>query len=474
VTGEQTIERVDKSWGDLLADGRLPRFALICLGVWLNAADSLVTSTIMPSVGKELGGYGYFSWATAGYLVGAILAGASAGRLSELFGLRRATAVAGLVMAGGCVISAAAPEVGLFLAGRVIQGLGSGWISGFAMVAIALLFPERHLPRVFASVSGVWGVATLIGPLIGGIFAEGGHWRECFWMFAAQSLAFSAAAPFLLQGEQRGAGGPGIPWLQLGVLGLGVGAIAVADVTPGALGPLALVLMGLLLLAAVLWLDGRAAVRLLPHRAGDLTTICGSGYAAMFALTAASMGFAIYAPPILQTLMGMSPLWAGYVIGAESLAWTLAAFLVAHQTGVWDARWVRIGAVSVPVSLVILALATPRLELGWIIAGGALLGAAFGWSWAFMGRRVLAALSDEDRAIGSSAITAVRQTGAAAGAAISGAAANLAGFSAGLTEASARAAGIWVYAAVIPLGLAGVWAAFRLTGRAEAAGSAGG
>ena len=43
-------------WADLLADGRLPRFALICLGVWLNAADSLVTATIMPCVGADLGG----------------------------------------------------------------------------------------------------------------------------------------------------------------------------------------------------------------------------------------------------------------------------------------------------------------------------------------------------------------------------------------------------------------------------------
>lgn len=77
-------------WSDLLAEGRLPRFALIGLGVWLNAADALVTATIMPSVGADLGGYAYFSWAVAGYLVGAILAGASAGRLSELFGLRQA------------------------------------------------------------------------------------------------------------------------------------------------------------------------------------------------------------------------------------------------------------------------------------------------------------------------------------------------------------------------------------------------
>jgi MFS family permease len=458
-----------QGWADLLAEDRLPRFALICLGVWLNAADSLVTSTIMPSVGRELGGLSYFSWATAGYLVGAILAGASAGRLSEIFGLRRATTLAGLIMVGGCVTSAAAPDVGVFLAGRLVQGLGSGWISGFAMVAIALLFPQRHLARVFASVSGVWGVATLIGPLIGGIFAEGGHWRDVFWFFAAQSLAFSAAAPFLLKGARQAGRGPGIPWAQLGVLGLGVAAIALADLARGAALSLGLVTAGLGLLALVLRIDRRARVRLLPHRAGDLATVCGAGYAAMFALTAASMGFAIYAPPILQTLAGLSPLWAGYVIGAESLAWTLAAFTVASATGAWDARWVRIGALSVPAALALLAWAMPKPLLGWTVLGGALMGAAFGWSWSFMARRVLAALSDEDRAIGSSAITAVRQTGAAAGAAISGAAANLAGFSAGLTEAGAKASAFWIFVSVIPLGLAGVWAAFRLTGRAERA-----
>jgi hypothetical protein len=81
----------------------------------------------------------------------------------------------------------------------------------------------------------------------------------------------------------------------------------------------------------------------------------------------------------------------------------------------------------------------------------------------------MAALSDEDRAIGSSAISAVRQTGAAAGAAISGVAANLAGFSEGLTVASARSASFWVFASVIPLALLGTWASFRLTGSAEKA-----
>ncbi|WP_068877230.1 MULTISPECIES: MFS transporter [unclassified Phenylobacterium] len=467
----EVVEKTDaraNSWGDLLAEGRLPRFALICLGVWLNAADSLVTATILPSVGADLGGYAYFSWATAGFFVGAILAGASSGRLSEMFGLRSATALAGVVMVVGCVMSAAAPDVGWFLAGRLVQGLGSGWISGFAMVAIAMLFPERHLARVFAAVTFVWGIATVLGPLFGGVVVEAGHWRDVFWLFAGQAAVFSLATLWLLGRAAKPSGGPGIPWLQLAVLGLAVAAIAVADLAPTALGSVGLVAAGLAILVLVVRIDARARIRLLPHRAGDLSTVCGSGYLGMFALTAASMGFAIYGPPILQHLRGYSPLVAGYAVGAESMAWTVSAMAVAGATGVWDARWTRLGVVLLVISLVILALTMADGHIAWVLTGGSLLGAAFGFSWAFMSRRLLAALSDEDRAIGSSAIMAVRQTGGAAGAAISGVAANLVGFSDGLTDASARGAGFWVFAAVIPLALVGAWATFRMTGAAKA------
>lgn len=451
------------SWADLLAEGRAPRFLLICLGVWLNAADSLVTATILPNVGADLGGYAYFAWATAGFFVGAILAGASSGRLSEMFGLGRATLAAGLIMAAGCVMSAAAPDVGWFLAGRVVQGLGSGWISGFAMVAIALLFPERHLARVFAAVTFVWGIATVLGPLVGGVVVAVGDWRDVFWLFALQALAFSLAAPFLLRAEASASGGPGVPWMQLGVLGVGVVAIALADFAGGPWRSIALVALGLAVIGAVARIDASAKIRLLPVGAGDLRTVCGSGYFAMFALTAASMGFSIYAPAILQELRGFSPLEAGYLVGVESMAWTVSALAVAGAVGAWDRRWTRLGAVLLVVSLVVLAMTTGGGHLAWVILGAALLGAGFGFSWAFMSRRILSVLTDEDRAIGSSAITAVRQTGAAAGAAISGVAANLSGFSSGLSAASAQAASVWVFVAVIPLALAGLWATWRMT-----------
>jgi len=452
-------------WSDLLGAGRLPRFALICLGVWLNAADALVTATIMPSVGVELGGYAYFSWSVAGFLVGAILAGASAGRLSEVLGLRAATALAGVLTAAGCVMSAAAPDIYVFLAGRLVQGLGTGWVSGFSMVAIALIFPERHLARVFAAISGVWGVATVLGPLVGGLYAQAHDWRGVFWLFAGQAGIFSVAALGLLRGAEGARGGPGVPWLQLGVLAAGVAAIAIADVTPGAGPAIGLVTFGMAVLVFVVWLDGRSRVRLLPVGAQDFATVVGAGYACMFLLTAASMGFAIYGPPILQTLRGYSPLWAGYVVGAESLAWTVTALLVTDASARWDAIWVRVGGLCVVASVAMLAWAMADRPLAWVLTGASLLGAGFGFSWSFLARRVMAVLSDDDRAIGTSAIIAVRQCGAAAGAALSGVAANLVGVSHGLTVETARAASLWVFASAAPLALAGAWAAFRLTGR---------
>ena len=61
------VATTTSSWSDFLAEGRAARMALICLGLWLNAADSLVTTTIMPTIGRQLGGYALFSWATAAY-----------------------------------------------------------------------------------------------------------------------------------------------------------------------------------------------------------------------------------------------------------------------------------------------------------------------------------------------------------------------------------------------------------------------
>jgi MFS family permease len=450
------------SWADVLGEGRLPRFVLICLGVWLNAADSLVTATIMPSVGKALGGYAYFGWATAGYLLGSVLAGASSGLLARRFGLRRATAAAAALYALGCVMSAGGPDIATFLAGRLLQGIGGGWVVGFCSVAIGLMFPDRTLPKVYAAITAVWGVASLLGPLIGGIFADAGIWRWVFWSFAIQGLAVGAAAFVMLPKGEDGEAGAEIAWPQLGLIALGVVAIGLADLAGDFGRSSALTLVGVLLLIAMVWVDERAVARLLPKGSGDLRTIPGSGYAAMFLLTAASMGFGVYGAAILQTLAGLKALTAGYVIAAEAVAWTIAGLAVSNLTGLWPGRMIRLGAVCSTLGVAISAFAFPTGQVWPVLVAGIALGGGFGLSWAFMAQKVLAGLADAERGVGAAAISTVRLTGSAAGAATAAAIANLTGLAHGLTTETAQSAGVWVFAAAVPVALAGLAASWRL------------
>lgn len=452
-------------WDELFAPALLSKLAIILLGVWINAADALVTTTIMPSVAADIGGYAAFSWAVAGFLIGSVIASASAGRLAEIFGLGRASAVAGLIFAAGCVADALAGGIELFLAGRLVQGMGSGWFSGFAMVAIAQLFPRRQLARVFAIVSGVWGVATLVGPMIGGLLAETGHWRLVFWVFAAQALLFAVLAPRAFGNAEAKALRGRVPLPQLGFIALGIGAIALADRFDNSLAALGTIALGLVVLAGVLWFDRRAPVPLLPRQASSPLSVIGAGYLAIFALTAVSMPFNIYVPPIVQQLLGLTPLEAGYVVAMSALAWTLAAFAVSNVRDGHERIPVIAGAAMIAGGVALQALVVPSMALFAIVGAGVVMGLGFGLSSSLINRRAIIHLTAEEETIGSAALMTMRQVGGAFGAALAGVAANRAGFGEGLTDETAMATASTVFLAVIPIALLGLAAAAVMTRR---------
>lgn len=451
------------SWRETLAGGRLPSFALIMLGIWLMAADALVTSTIMPSVGRDLDGYAWFGWATSGYLIGVVAAASCAGWLSDRIGLRPAMIGSGLLLAIGCVISALGPDMPVFVAGRMVQGIGAGWVAGFCYVTINLVFEERYLARVFAAATAIWGVATFVGPLVGGLFADAGNWRGVFWLFGAQAIFFSLAAAWLIPASDRKTGEGGLPLLQIALIVIGVSALSSAGVIESRLVQFLLVPSSLILLAAAVIVDRRARARLLPRNAARFGTLIGAAYATYFLLLAGEVGFAIYAPAILQFTIGLSATQAGYIVAVEALAWTVAALAVAGSGPLWRRRWIVIGAACIPLALMLLSFVLSSGILILIVIGGALLGAGFGLSYSFISRTVMTSLDEDERAIGSAGIGAVRDAGAATGAAIAGIAANLTGFAEGLSAESVALAGFWICAIGVPIALVGLFASVRLT-----------
>lgn len=441
----------------------VPRFALLCLGIWLNAADTLVTATIMPSVAKEIGGYQYFGWSVAAYLTGSIVAGACSGKLSAGLGLRTATALSGLVYAIGCAMSAVAPEFVTFIVGRLVQGLGAGAVVALCYVAITALFPQSLWPRVYGAIAGVWGAATLLGPTLGGLFAAAGFWRGAFWMFVVQAAVFVAAVMVMLPSGKREAGGARIPSLQLALLVLGVSLIGGAGVVTSPRAAVILAVGGVIGMAAMLAANSRTQDRLLPKSAADLRTATGLGLLTIFACEAAVIGFTVYGPAFIQARHDASPLLAGYVTGAIAAGWTTCALVFGHVPAQKDGLFVRLGAGVIALGAALSAWAVPRGNLIETALAFVVLGAGFGLCHAFIARRTIAGAPAEEQAMASGAVPTSQLIGGAVGSAGAGAMANVLGFGHhGIDAALATSHGVLLFGAFLPLALVGFAAAWRL------------
>jgi MFS family permease len=335
-------------------------------------------------------------------------------------------------------------------------------VIGLIYVAIALLFPGRHLPRVFALLTSVWGVATFAGPLVGGLFADAGAWRGVFWLFAGQAVLFTAATWVLIPRAAAVAEGSRLPVRTLLLLAAGIIGIASAGVTRSLAMAALLAGTGFVLMLAALAADRAGANRLLPRRAADPAFPLGAAWLAYFATTAAGVAFSLYGPAMLQFSFGLSGLEAGYVVAIEALAWTVASLSVAGSGEVWRGRLIVLGPASILAGATGLTLLMAGPSLVAIAVAGALLGAGYGLSYSFIGQRVIGSFGEAERARGASAIGAVRNAGGALGAALAGIAANAAHFDRGMDATNLSPLAWGAFGIMVPFALAGLLAAIRL------------
>ena len=445
---------------------RVPLVGLVCLGVWLHAADALVATTVMPSAIAEIGGLPWIYWTIALYELGSIVAGAVAGLASLRLGLGGAMAGAALIYGLGCVASALAPGMAVMLGGRLVQGLGGGAMVALSYVGVSQLFAADMWPRVLALISGVWGISALVGPLVGGAFASAGLWRGAFWAFAAQALLVVALAPILIGGgAMPPVDRPTLPGRQIMALTAGVLAVSAAGVQAEPWTTVILVAGGLAAFLVVLRLEQTAADRLFPPRSLSIHVPWGPGYAMVLALATATVSFTVYGPLLMAKLFDTAPLVAGLMVASESFAWTLTAIVFARAPATSEAALIRGGATMIATAVAGLAFAMPRGPVWALLPWVSLQGAGFGMCWAFVLRRIVATVPAGEQERASAAMPTFQMIGYAIGAAVSGIVANGLGLADGAPLEVVRAVAFWVFAAFLPLGPIGIAAAFRLTAR---------
>ena len=398
------------------------RFVWVTVGavalIFLAAMQSLAVTTVMPIVAEDLDGAALYAVAFAGTLatsvIGMVAVGAWCDRSGPVWPLTSATVlfVAGLLIAGF------APTMEVLIAGRLIQGLGSGGQTVALYVVVARIYPSELHGRVFAAFSAAWVIPSLIGPFLAGAVTEYLHWRWVFLGVAALSVVAFGMVALRLWGTPMHTDEPStariLPRMAcavavaVGALGLSLAGEAGGYSWAVVLGALALI--------------GIAARPLLPHR----TLTAGRGLPSVVMMrgliAGALFGAEIYLPYLLIEDYGFSPTWAGLGLTSAALLWATAAELQGRfGDRLGNARITAIGTAQL-VAATLFAAATALWQLSplVLIIGWALAGSGMGLMYPRLTVLTLAYSTPQNQGFNSSALSISDSIGASTSIAVMG------------------------------------------------------
>lgn len=468
------------AWSELFGSGNGLRIAVLVSGVGLHAMNVFISGTLMPSVAADIGGLEYFAWNTTLFILASIAASIFAAVRPFGIGPRLNFVLACLAFCLGSLLCGLAPQIWVMLVGRTVQGFGAGLLGALVYAMVRIVFAERLWTRAMGLLSLVWGVATLIGPAIGGIFAQFDAWRWAFLLLVPYALVLAVLALRVVPARSDEGGMQVIPLLQILLLMGAVLALSVASVvTINA--ALTLLLIGAALAAMLLLarLERQGQRRLLPSGAFSLKSSFAPLLLLML-LMQLSITSDVFVPLFLQSLHGQGPLVAGYMVALVAVGWSSGSVLCSGWTGNRSRMLLVAGPLLLSLGAsgmaLFMARDNPAGDLGSLVPVGLSLlamGLGIGSSWPHLLTRVFQAAPMGERDLTSAAVNMVQLFASGLGAAIGGVIVNFAGL-AGALDAGARIGpAFWLFGlfalvplAALPLSLSIVrWEAARVVPR---------
>ena len=337
--------------------------AVASIASLMVALDALVVTTALPTIRVHLGAsIQQLEWTVNAYTLSFAVLLMTGAALGDRFGRRRMFAAGLAIFSGASAACALAPNVGLLIAARAVQGAGAALVMPLGLTLLSAAYPPERRARALGIFSGITGLAVLAGPVIGGAITQGIAWQWIFWINVPIGLA---TIPLVFRRVDESHGprtAPDIAGLALvtgAALGIVWGLVRGNSAGWGSVEVIAALGVGALLAVAfVLW-ERRAAEPMLPMGLFASRPF-SSGNAAIFFLSSALYGAVFFMAQFLQTVQHHGPLDAG----VRLLPWTATLFVVAPLTG---SRISRVGERPFAVAGLLLQAA----GMGWIalIAG---------------------------------------------------------------------------------------------------------
>lgn len=290
-------------------------FGTILLGMLVSALDQTIVSTSLPSIVGDLGGAGHVSWVVTSYLLAETIVTIVAGRLGDLFGRKTIFQLSVAVFVVGSILSGLAQNLDWLVAARAFQGLGGGGLTVTATALIGDVIPLRERGKYQGALGAVFGVTTVLGPLLGGFFTDDLSWRWDFYVNVPVGIVVVLLAARTLP-SIRTALRPVIDYAGILLVAIGASALILATswggttyrwTSPTIIG---LFVVAVVALALFVWVEIRAPQPTLPmrlFRSPVFAVCCALSFLVGFAM----LGSITFVPTFLQYVDGVSAIGSG-------------------------------------------------------------------------------------------------------------------------------------------------------------------
>ena len=310
-------------------------FGALMLVILLASLDQTIVATALPTIVGDLGGLQHLSWVVTAYLLASTVTGPIYGKLGDLYGRKVVLQTAIVIFLVGSALCGIAQGMTELIAFRALQGLGAGGLMVTTIAVVGDIIPPRDRGKYQGLFGAVFGVSTVIGPLLGGFFVDNLSWRWIFYV----NLPLGALALFVIgvvfhsRAEHvRHA----IDYLGAATLAGGLACIVLFTSLGGTTEPwgsvqsIALIVIGVVLLVVFLLVERRAQEPILPlelfrNRTFAVTSAIG------FIIGLALFGSITYLPLFLQVVKGMSPTRSGLQL-TPMMAGLLVTSIAAGRT----------------------------------------------------------------------------------------------------------------------------------------------
>jgi EmrB/QacA subfamily drug resistance transporter len=411
---------------ELSAEARSTRrlvTAAVLLAIFMVATDAYIVATAMPTIVADLGGFRLFSWAFAAYLLAQAVTIPIYGRLADLYGRKRVFFAGTSVFLVGSLLCGCAWGMVPLVLFRALQGLGAGAVQPIATTIIGDLYAPVERARMQGYVSGMFGVAAVIGPTLGAFVVEHVSWSLVFWVNIPIGIATFVMFGLFLH-EQREPRRHRIDYLGSALLMIAVGApmFALVQVGDGDRFFLALLTVGGAASLATLALhERRAAEPMLPLTLWR-NRVVAVGCLAGFFNGALMMAVSGFLPTYVQGAMGRNAAAAGVVLAESSVSWAFASMAAGRLMIRTSYRLAAsIGGVTLVVGSLVLITLTPESSLVLASTGAFLLGVGMGFCNTAFIVSIQASVGWAERGVATSATMFMRIVGNSVGAAVFGA-----------------------------------------------------